>query len=453
MFATRDQENLVAMHQSAANTKQQNTRTLQPKTPGARFPKTPLKVPLNDENAARGLGGKSVLANKAKADRAQFVTPGEPRTGRPVLGDKTTNAKTRRINQPTAGKTPAARELEGRSQLGPTTTKGPKSSAPKTDSSKLQILLDNSDPLSDDVDTNPPPPPEQPYESDVFPAGVLTFDAARPENRMKGYYDYYHNRRDENGMTRVDREMKAKQDRRFREADARIRKDMDEMTWDLGIGSPEKKSVLAPQDTNKLVVRPGTAGKAAPSTLNARRAASALGMAPKPSASTTTTTKATTQREPLSAKPAGSDRSLPSFMQPTKARQPTSTTTSTLASRPKIPLSSTAAGIAASRSTLGYTKGRSASSVLQSCRKPEPPAAPVRSFSRSESTASDRIITPASYARDTTEPKPEFVSIFDVPLEEDDADLFGTAGDDALFGGEEEEEEEVQDGFRLQLEL
>lgn len=376
----------------------------------------------------------------------------EPRTGRPVLGDKTTNAKAR-INHPTAAKTPAARELEGRSQLHPTTTGRPKASAPKTDSSKLQILLDNSDPLSDDVDTNPPPPPEQPYESDVFPAGVLTFDAARPENRMKGYYDYYHNRRDENGMTRVDREMKVKQERRFQEADARIRKDMDEVTWDLGIESPDKKSVLAPQDTNKPVVRPGTAGKAAPSTLNARRAASVLGIAPKPSSSTTTST---TQRKPLSTKPTGSDRRLPSFMQPTKARQPTSTTTTTLASRPKIPASSTAAGVAASRSTLGYTKGRSASSALHSRRRPEV-LEPVRAFSRSESTTSDRTITPANYARDTAETKPEFVSIFDVPLGEDDADLFGSAGDDALLGGEQVlrslDGDEEDDGFQLQLEL
>lgn len=380
-----------------------------------------------------------------------YTNATEPRTGRPILGDKTTNAKTR-ITQTTAGKTPAVRELEGRSQLRSTATSRPKSSAPKTDYSRLQILLDSSDPLSDDVDTNPPPPPEQPYESDVFPAGVLTFDAARPENRMKGYYDYYHNRRDENGMTRVDREMKAKQERRFQEADARIRKDMDEVTWDLGIGSPEKKLVLAPQDTNKPIVRPGTAGKAAPSTLNARRAASALGMAPKASASIPTTT----QRRPPTTKPAGSDRSLPSFMQPTKARQPISTATSTLVSRPKVPASSTAAGVAASRSTLGYTKGRSASSALQSRRKPEAPApAPARAFSRSESTASDRTITPASYARDTAETKPEFVSIFDVPLDEDDADLFGSTNGDALFGGEEVlgSPDDEEDGFRLQLEL
>lgn len=377
------------------------------------------------------------------------MTDTEPRTGRPILGDKTTNAKAR-INQPIAGKTPAARELDGRSQLRPTTTIRTKSSAPKVDSSKLHILLDHSDPLSDDVDTNPPPPPEQPYESDVFPAGVLTFDAARPENRMKGYYDYYHNRRDENGMTRVDREMKAKQERRFLEADAQIRKDMDEVTWDLGIESPAKKYVLAPQDTNKMVVRPGAAGKTAPSTLTARRAASALGMAPKPSASVMTT-----ERKPLSAKSAGSDRGLPSFMQPTKARQPTSTTTSTLTSRPKIPASSTAAGVAASRSTLGYTKGRSASSALQSRRNPEAPAT-TRVLSRSESTASDRTITPASYARDTNEAKPEFVSIFDVPLEEEDTGLFGPVGDEALFGNDlvlSSLSDDENSGFRLQLGL
>lgn len=78
MFAARDQENLVSIHQATANNKQQGTTTtrgLQPKTPGARYPKTPLKVPLNDENVARGLGGKNVLADKTKVDKSQWVTP------------------------------------------------------------------------------------------------------------------------------------------------------------------------------------------------------------------------------------------------------------------------------------------------------------------------------------------------------------------------------------------
>lgn len=82
MFAARDQENLVSMNHSAAQHKQHQNqhnqttaRGLQPRTPGARYPKTPLKVPLNDENAARGLGGKSVLANKPNVDKSQWVTP------------------------------------------------------------------------------------------------------------------------------------------------------------------------------------------------------------------------------------------------------------------------------------------------------------------------------------------------------------------------------------------
>lgn len=82
MFAARDQENVVHGLQQAAASKplNQNTRTLQPKTPGARFPKTPLRVPLNDENNPGGFGGKTNLGTKGKGlggklDTNSFVTP------------------------------------------------------------------------------------------------------------------------------------------------------------------------------------------------------------------------------------------------------------------------------------------------------------------------------------------------------------------------------------------
>lgn len=87
MFAARDQENLVHGHQQAAASKplNQSTRGLQPKTPGNRYPKTPLKIPLQDENAPGGLGGKSVkgkgLENLATGKKGatfnkdDFVTP------------------------------------------------------------------------------------------------------------------------------------------------------------------------------------------------------------------------------------------------------------------------------------------------------------------------------------------------------------------------------------------
>ena len=84
MLAARDQENLVHGHQQVAASKplNQNTKGLQPKTPGNRFPKTPLKVLLNDENAPAGLGGKSVKGKRletgkksATFNKDDFVTP------------------------------------------------------------------------------------------------------------------------------------------------------------------------------------------------------------------------------------------------------------------------------------------------------------------------------------------------------------------------------------------
>lgn len=86
MFAARDQENLVHGHQQIAASKplNQTTRGLQPKTPGNKYPKTPLKIPLNDENAPTGFGkaakGKGlenlVTGKKATAfDKNAFITP------------------------------------------------------------------------------------------------------------------------------------------------------------------------------------------------------------------------------------------------------------------------------------------------------------------------------------------------------------------------------------------
>lgn len=341
----------------------------------------------------------------------------EPRTGRAVLGDKTTNAKAR-ASQQALGKTPAKT----------TTVSRPKSSAPKPESSKLQILQDTSfDPLSSEPDTNAPPPEPLPYESDVWPAGVLTFDAIRPENRLNGYYEHYHNRRDENGMTRLDREMKAAQEKRFREADAKIRKDLDEdFKWDLGLlDSPKKTQQVVPARDPEPVetrpVRPSGMNKA-PSTINSRRAASALGMASRlPTASTI-------QRRPLATRSGPSTNAapskLPSFMQPTVSKPRPA------AAAPKAIPSSTA-GLAASRSTLGYTKGRSASSAMhvagQDARSRS--EAPSRVLTRTASTASgnsEAAFTPASYAKGHVAARPEFVSIFDEPPKdnsEDDDDI------------------------------
>lgn len=82
MLAHRDQENLVHSHQTAAASKplNQGLRQLQPKTPGARIPKTPFKVPLKDENDPLTFGKKTIRGNtkqneNTKPAKDAFLTP------------------------------------------------------------------------------------------------------------------------------------------------------------------------------------------------------------------------------------------------------------------------------------------------------------------------------------------------------------------------------------------
>lgn len=91
MLAARDQENLVHVHQTTAASKplNQGSKTLQPKTPGNKVPKTPFKLPLNDKPGNTGVGGvKNALrarvggnenlvtgAKKGAGDKGAFVTP------------------------------------------------------------------------------------------------------------------------------------------------------------------------------------------------------------------------------------------------------------------------------------------------------------------------------------------------------------------------------------------
>lgn len=86
MLAARDQENLVHGHQQAAASKplNQGKRQLAPKTPGNKAPKTPFKLPLNDENGPGLFGaGKAVLKTNGKGN--ENLVAGTKKGG---LGDK-----------------------------------------------------------------------------------------------------------------------------------------------------------------------------------------------------------------------------------------------------------------------------------------------------------------------------------------------------------------------------
>lgn len=76
-LAAYDQENAIRNITIGPAGKPLNagTKGLGTKTPGNKAPKTPFKVPLNDENVFK-LGGKSALKGKGgKADDNAFVTP------------------------------------------------------------------------------------------------------------------------------------------------------------------------------------------------------------------------------------------------------------------------------------------------------------------------------------------------------------------------------------------
>ncbi len=89
MLAARDQENRVFAHATGAASKQQ---ALQPKTPGARFPKTPLKVSLNDENEGRAFGGKTGLTERVNAGNENLRTVGKGSKFVTPLGKSTAEA-------------------------------------------------------------------------------------------------------------------------------------------------------------------------------------------------------------------------------------------------------------------------------------------------------------------------------------------------------------------------
>lgn len=454
MLAARDQENLAFSHQNGAALKQQQgqaKRQLQPKTPGARYANTPIKVPLNDENGAGGaksiLGGRSrgnenTLTTKGgkSVNKSNLATPSGPRSRAP-LGDKTTNAKAKGSQAITVKS--AARELEKSQGKAPGTIR-PKQKQPQAELQKLVVHAEGADSLSEEeIEYCPPKPKDLPYESDVFPDGALKFDALKPENLFKGYYDHYFNPVDENGVSLADRELEERNRKAMEECDRRIQEDIDSIEW----GIQEE-----PETTNKATFVPTraplgvkrTAMNRVPSTIQAKKAAKAL--------SIDDTTKSLQRKAArpveVSRIPAKKTTSLPI---PSFRRQ--------LGTQSQALPRKTSTEIEAnSRTTIGYNKGRSTASILaQGTTKPERPASKT-GFTRTNTTLSnesDRTITPARYAHTQAVVAAEdqewkervpFLSIFN-PEEDEDDDDFDLLAGSTLKGPCVDEDEDFE--FKL----
>ncbi|TIC99711.1 hypothetical protein CH35J_005766 [Colletotrichum higginsianum] len=416
MLALRD-ENAVNAAQAARLAPGKGQ--MAPKTPGARYPKTPLKIPLNDENAVAG--AKTALAPKSNGNiqgatvrKQNLVTPSETRARAP-LGNKTTNAKARATQNTTGGK-----DIE-KSQTKPTTTKKLKQRSPSIGPLKLEVRNDQAGPSEEpDVEYAPPPAKALPYESDVFPDGVLNFAGLQPENMFKGYYNHFYNPMGEDGVRLQDRKHKEKLKKALKENDERILRDIRDMDW--SVSDVPETAVFVGTKAPVPAPNPAVTRKAAgsttkyPATIASRRAASALAM----STGSTIRQKKIVEQKPAIRRPISA---LLPRVRPTKS-----------ATASKSTAAESAVGEAASRNTLGYTKGRSASSVVGR-RAPLPPAA------RPASTDAATVAPPKTFVRRDASPQKQkqevheenydlgrlqFLSIFD-PAGDNEDDGIGSA--------------------------
>ncbi|KAI0459770.1 hypothetical protein F5B21DRAFT_197427 [Xylaria acuta] len=449
MLAARGQENLAASHQHGAAIKQQQgqtSRQLAPKTPGAKYSKTPMKVPLNDENGARAMTSKAFKGG----DKSNFATPMTQRA-RAVLGDKTTNAKAKGLQ--TVNVKSAVREIE-QSQAKPQNTARPKQREPHAETQKLQVHAEETDPLSEDeIEYCPPKPKDLPYESDVFPDGVLTFDALKPENKMKGYYQYYFNPIGEDGLSKRDRQLQEETRNAIKEGERKIKEDLDNFEWSV-------KAELTP-DT-KLVKKAPTSKLPAPrkalSTVRSRNAANVLSMDDTTKSMQRKVAKTTELSKPPPKK--SSSFAMPAL----RTSRPGSSQQSSAPKKSASELEAT------SRTTIGYNKGRATASLLTRTKTPTnnprrntPTPASTSThrggIPRSNTTLSndsDKTITPARYAHKQAAAAADedhvwrervpFLSIFnpEVDCGDDEDDILGIKNKVPAFEDDDDEEFELK---------
>ncbi|KAI0810720.1 hypothetical protein GGR55DRAFT_688823 [Xylaria sp. FL0064] len=391
MFAAHNQENVTFSRHHAAAIKQQQgqaSRPLGAKTPGAKFSKTPMKVPLKDENDANAMTSKALKGG----DKSSFATPMTQRA-RAVLGDKTTNAKAKGIQ--TVNVKSAVQEIE-KSQVKLHSTVRPRHREPQAETHKLQVHAEEPDSLSEDeVEYCPPRPKDLPYESDVFPDGVLTFDALKPENMMKGYYRYYFNPIDENGLSQRDKQLAKETRKAILEGEKQIKEDLENLDWSVkGELDPDSKVLKKTTASSKL-----PAPRKPLSTIRSRNAANVLSMD-----DTTMSMQRKAVKKPEPSKPMHKKSSSFAIPALRTSRPPSSQLSS-------IPKKSTTELDATSRTTIGYNKGRATASLLSktntsSSHTRKPPSTSTslstnRAISRSNTTLSndsDKTITPARYA-------------------------------------------------------
>ncbi|KAL8823299.1 MAG: hypothetical protein Q9191_005987 [Dirinaria sp. TL-2023a] len=248
MFAAQDQENLVHGHQQTAAAKplNQGSRQLAPKTPGNKAPKTPFKLPSNDENGPGPFGGgKSSLRINGRGNengttkvndgwlggKDAFKTPMGPRNRAP-LGLKTTNAKTTALH--IAPPPPVENAADKGQQK--TASASARKSRPRVSHAEMTKLdsVEDLDKLKEmDIEYMPPPAKNLPdYPDDIHETDLTPF----PDGKgfMRGWWGDTLNKPDAEGLSYLQRqelELKRRLELEEREEYARVMRDMETPAW------------------------------------------------------------------------------------------------------------------------------------------------------------------------------------------------------------------------------
>jgi hypothetical protein len=303
---------------------------------------------------------------------------------------------------------------------------------------KFQVKQDEAGNQDDDDEPEYAPPPVEPlpYQSDVLPKGGLTCEGLKKENLFKGYYEFFYNPIDDEGVSRQEREFEAEMRAATERAIERNEREMAQLRWDSSEPLEPSDPVLKTLSGGDALAGKISTARTLPrhaSTISSRKAASAL--SGPSSTRRPVVPKATVPvRRPLT--------SLTSNGKP--ASKPNSTKTSQ---------DTSSAGEVASRNTLGYRKGRDAATMVQprkhaasaaSGTVKRPAEAPGAQGEFDALTMTPARARQAAASIKTNPPRPDFMSIFDE--EGDDEDLPPIRGPLSMSDDEDEE-------FELKLDI
>ncbi len=292
------------------------------------------------------------------------------------MGVKTTNAKAKAFQTP-AGPT-IDKDLD-KTQTKPASAKRPKPKISHAETVKLSVHGDDAGPLEErEVEYAPPKPKDLPYQSDDIPDDLFDSDMLKGPNLMRGWQKYYMNPTDEHGVSLKAKKLEEDLARALKETDEKVLKAIEDVDWTVGdvpetaISKSQAKAGAVSENSTNHGSKGGTSSKG-PGTIASRKAASALSVPP---------------RAPLAG------------IKHTKTTIPAKTPTSFMGQKKKAtvpgpvdrPVMRHTAAAMASRNTIGYNKGRSASTMLHNV------GGGLQRSTSNLSSSTDTTITPARLA-------------------------------------------------------